>query len=90
MAFILQCPKVFLEKHRMISHKRTVHSNKEKPPSRRNGFQCKFCDKKYTGRCNLKEHVMKDHEKRTPFHCEHCTRSFGTSTYLKSHIRFES
>ena len=71
----------------MATHKRLVHANKPQPPSKINGFQCKFCDKKYVARFSLKEHVMKDHEKSTPFHCEQCSRSFGTSTYLKSHIR---
>ena len=66
--------------------KRCVHSNRPPVPSKANGYQCKFCDKKFSGRCNLKEHVMKDHEKSTPFHCEQCTRSFGTSSFLKAHV----
>merc|ERR1712228_118364 len=78
-----ECPTVFLEKHRLKSHKRHKHSNK--PEIVRKEIQCKFCDKKYTGQQNLKEHILRDHEKCTPFQCDQCTRSFGTRIKMKSH-----
>ena len=36
---------------------------------------------------DLKEHVLKDHEKCTPYQCQHCTRSFGIQMKLKSNIQ---
>ena len=80
-----ECPSVFMDKHRLQTHKHHVHkigSNRKKKE-----LQCKFCDKKYSSDQSLKEHVLRDHEKRTPYQCQHCTRSFGIQRKLKSHIQ---
>ena len=80
-----ECPSVFMDKHRLQTHKHHVHkigSNRKKKE-----LQCKFCDKKYSSDQSLKEHVLRDHEKRTPYQCQHCTRSFGIRMKLKSHIQ---
>ena len=79
-----ECPSVFMEKYRLTTHKANVHSNK---PIVRKEFNCKFCDKKYRQRRNLKEHIFREHEKHTPFQCEQCTRSYGTKSQLKTHIQ---
>ena len=79
-----ECPSVFMEKYRLTTHKTNVHSNK---PVKVKEHNCKFCDKKYKQRRNLKEHIFREHEKHTPFQCEQCTRSYGTRSQLKTHVQ---
>ena len=80
-----ECPSVFMQKHRLKTHKDNVHSNK--PDRTKKDFQCKFCDKKFLRGFSLKEHILREHEKSTPFQCNQCTRSFGTRSRLKTHIQ---
>ena len=79
-----ECPNIFLEKHRLNTHKSWVHSNR--PKKKHKVVKCKFCSKKYSQNRVLQEHIFREHEKTTVFQCEQCTRNYGTKTQLKAHI----
>jgi hypothetical protein len=80
-----ECPSIFMEKHRLNTHKKSVHSKTRK--GNKKELKCRFCEKKYNYSQHLKEHILQKHEKSTPFTCDQCTRSFGMKSRLKAHKR---
>ena len=76
-----ECPSIFMEKHRLNTHKKSVHLKTRK--GNKKELKCRFCEKKYNYSQHLKEHILQKHEKSTPFTCDQCTRSFGMKSRLK-------
>ena len=81
-----ECPKIFLEKHRLATHKSWVHSKAGWVVNRNREKSCKYCSKKFSQDRVLKEHIFREHEKTTIFQCEQCTRNYGTKSQLKAHV----
>lgn len=48
-------------------------------------FDCEQCDKKFTKKCHLKEHLIW-HENPNAFTCEHCGEKFELRCSLQSHV----
>lgn len=49
-------------------------------------FACEKCDKNFTQKCHLKQHIMGVHEQKRPFCCQLCSKSFVHKGNLKQHI----
>eukprot|EP01083_Nonionella_stella_P178866 633242_1 len=49
-------------------------------------FHCESCDKTFTKKINLKQHISFFHEKLRPFSCELCDKKFSLKRSLKRHI----
>eukprot|EP01084_Bolivina_argentea_P156516 272801_1 len=50
-------------------------------------YKCDQCDKAFTVRCNLKQHISSVHTKEKRFKCKYCGNGFIRSDRLKEHER---
>ncbi|XP_034416224.1 general transcription factor IIIA, b [Cyclopterus lumpus] len=78
-----ECTKLFNNAWFLHQHKQRVHSG-----DRRKLLCPKLgCDKKFTRRFNLENHVLGDHEGKKPFSCAHacCGKSFAMKESLWRH-----
>jgi len=50
-------------------------------------FQCLTCDKKYSTKGNLKQHIKSVHDKIKDFCCDRCDYKSSTKGNLKQHIK---
>ena len=84
-----KCARIFDKRQKMVAHRYYEHPKngiKKKQVKKEQIFSCERCEKTYLTNKNLKEHVLKFHEKITPYSCEQCHRSFGLESTLKTHI----
>ena len=68
------CNEGFEKKNDFVDHVFTVHDG-QKP------FQCKFCDKIFIGKENLKSHKSINH----PYQCKDCKKRFILKAHLTEH-----
>ena len=47
---------------------------------------CKFCEKSFTQKGNLKRHVNSIHKERKDYMCKFCGKAFSQNNNMKSHI----
>ena len=55
-------------------------------------FMCNQCDKKFTSKADLKNHINSRHEEpesKLVFVCDTCGKSYATSVKLKNHILYD-
>ena len=61
------------------------------PPTRKpTAYSCKFCDRVFTRKDNMKAHVRSQHgspDIAKPNTCEVCSKTFSRSTHLKLHMK---
>ncbi|XP_055616042.1 gastrula zinc finger protein XlCGF26.1-like [Toxorhynchites rutilus septentrionalis] len=52
-------------------------------------FKCEKCEKTFSSKHRLKEHVQQDHSSagERPYSCPHCPKAFKRPTTLKQHVR---
>ena len=73
------CNKLFLQKFNFLAHIDRVH------PDLGKNFCCQFCDRVYTTREALHEHIEQSH--KTPFFiCPMCQKTLPSSESLKKHV----
>ncbi|XP_058976053.1 zinc finger and BTB domain-containing protein 17 isoform X18 [Musca domestica] len=82
-----QCGKTFQNKHRLKYHIRFDHFNEMRP--KKIPEQCSYCDKWYSSKCSLYEHIKNMHTDTGAEHrCQTCGFVSTTSKALKKHILF--
>ena len=59
--------------------------NKTKKKKSKAVNKCKFCNKRYSSKHNLKRH-MKLHSGSKPFQCSYCKKSFAQKRTLTNHL----
>ena len=63
----------------MNKHIAQVHENKK------DYVQCTICNKHFTSKTYLKEHIATVHEGKKPFQCANCDSRFTKQSKLKIH-----
>ena len=64
----------------------------DEPSTSKGPFSCELCNKNFTRKDNLKQHILNIHSSegmkpsRSKFPCELCNKTFFTKAYLKYHI----
>ena len=71
------CHKSF-QRREYVSHHMRQHKDKS--------FACPVCDKKFTYKCNMKNHLL-THSEDKPFKCAECHKGFKREALLKCHVR---
>lgn len=82
-----QCGKIFQSAHRLKFHNKYEHFNESRP--KKIPEQCAYCDKWYSSKCSLYEHIKNIHTNTEVEHrCQICGFLSTTAKALKKHILF--
>ena len=73
-----ECGKYFYNQSHLASHVKSHQGIKD--------FQCDNCERGFTSRQSLKEHVDTIHKGLRSFPCKQCGKSFGRRAGLKMHL----
>ena len=74
------CSKVFVNKAKLQTHRRQVHSEKR--------FACPHCDKVFKSKDGIKKH-MPVHTGEKNYVCKHCGKAFGDPSSRNQHEKFQ-
>ena len=74
------CNKLFLQKFNFLAHIDRVH------PDLGKNFSCQFCDRVYTTKEALNEHIKQSH-KSPMLICPMCQKTVATADSLKRHVQ---
>ena len=73
------CEEGFVMKHELKKHQFAAHINQQTVHS------CTLCDKTFTKRTGLQNHIKTVHEEKRRYGCEVCGKAFRKRDHLKRH-----
>ena len=78
------CDKAFFQKDHLLRHERLCINENDAPIEK---IQCKECNKKFSKKCLLVNHMVAIHNQNSKYKCIECGKSFGMNSLLIRHMK---
>ena len=80
------CGKSLSSRRRVKEHIKHIHKGVPRVPNVKTSFPCELCDKVYSRKNFLRNHIMFCHENIRKYQCTTCEKFFASNRGLKKHV----